>query len=154
MSIKVKVVERPVEDVSYIRATLRGMGLTVKHLFDVTNRATIQYPEEKAPISPRWRGTHRMLTTETGKARFRSREQVITPVNQGTQCLLAGQRRPAAACEQVETVIQASCNLFDAQHRQTCCRQFDGQRDTIEPVRDLSDSRRILVRHGKRRKGG
>ena len=36
MAIKVKVVERPVEDVSYIRATLRGMGLTVKHLFDVS----------------------------------------------------------------------------------------------------------------------
>src|SRR5437870_13227170 len=69
MAIRVKVVERPLEDVSYIRATLRGMALTVKHLFDVTNRATIQYPEEKAPISPRWRGTHRMLTTETGKAK-------------------------------------------------------------------------------------
>ncbi|HMI43089.1 MAG TPA: NADH-quinone oxidoreductase subunit I, partial [Gemmatimonadaceae bacterium] len=69
MAIKVKVVERPVDDVSYIRATLRGMALTVKHLFDVNGRVTTQYPEEKSPISPRWRGTHRMLTTETGKAR-------------------------------------------------------------------------------------
>ena len=69
MAIKVKVVERPVEDVSYIRATLKGMALTVKHLFDVNGRVTTQYPEEKSPISPRWRGTHRMLTTETGKAR-------------------------------------------------------------------------------------
>jgi NADH-quinone oxidoreductase subunit I len=69
MPITVKVVERPVHDVSYVRAMFRGMGLTVKHLFDVTNRATVQYPEEKAPISPRWRGTHRMLTTETGKAK-------------------------------------------------------------------------------------
>ena len=69
MTIKVKVVERPVEDVSYIRATLKGMALTVKHLFDVNGRVTTQYPEEKSPISPRWRGTHRMLTTETGKAR-------------------------------------------------------------------------------------
>ena len=69
MAIKVKIVDRPVEDVSYVRAMFKGMGLTIKHMFDVTNRATIQYPEEKAPISPRWRGTHRMLTTETGKAR-------------------------------------------------------------------------------------
>src|SRR6266849_2069280 len=69
MAIKVKVVERPVEDVSYIRATLKGMALTVKHLFDVQGRVTTQYPEEKSPISPRWRGTHRMLTTETGKAK-------------------------------------------------------------------------------------
>ena len=33
-----------------------------------TAEVTTQYPEEKSPISPRWRGTHRMLTTETGKA--------------------------------------------------------------------------------------
>ena len=69
MAINVKVVERPIEDVSYIRATLKGMALTVKHLFDVNGRVTTQYPEEKSPISPRWRGTHRMLTTETGKAK-------------------------------------------------------------------------------------
>jgi Formate hydrogenlyase subunit 6/NADH:ubiquinone oxidoreductase 23 kD subunit (chain I) len=69
MAIKVKVVERPTDDVSYIRATLKGMALTAKHLFDVQGRVTTQYPEEKSPISPRWRGTHRMLTTETGKAR-------------------------------------------------------------------------------------
>ncbi len=61
MAINVKVVERPIEDVSYIRATLKGMALTVKHLFDVNGRVTTQYPEEKSPISPRWRGTHRML---------------------------------------------------------------------------------------------
>ena len=29
----------------------------------------MQYPEEKWALSPRWRGTHRMLTTETGKAK-------------------------------------------------------------------------------------
>src|SRR3981189_1093907 len=69
MAIKVKVGERPIEDVSYIRATLKGMALTVKHLFDGNGRVTTQYPEEKSPISPRWRGTHRMLTTETGKAK-------------------------------------------------------------------------------------
>jgi hypothetical protein len=40
MAITVKVVERPVDDVSYIRATLRGMALTVKHLFDVNGRVT------------------------------------------------------------------------------------------------------------------
>jgi NADH-quinone oxidoreductase subunit I len=58
-----------VEEVSYVRAALKGMGLTLKHLFAVNDRVTVQYPEEKSPISPRWRGTHRMLTTETGKAK-------------------------------------------------------------------------------------
>ena len=68
MSINVKVLERPVGQVSYVRATLKGMALTFKHLID-PHKVTVQYPEEKWPISPRWRGTHRMLTTETGKAK-------------------------------------------------------------------------------------
>ncbi len=69
MAINVKVVDRPVDDVSYVRATLKGMGRTLSHLLKFNDRATVQYPEEKSAISPRWRGTHRMLTTETGKAK-------------------------------------------------------------------------------------
>ena len=68
MAIGVKVLDRPVEEVSYIRATLSGLGHTFKHLVN-PHKVTVQYPEEKWPISPRWRGTHRMLTTETGKAK-------------------------------------------------------------------------------------
>ncbi len=68
MAITVKVLERPVEQVSYIRATLKGMALTLKHLVD-PHKVTLQYPDEKWQLSPRWRGTHRMLTTETGKAK-------------------------------------------------------------------------------------
>ena len=44
------------------------MALTFKHLLD-PQKVTVQYPEEKWPLSPRWRGTHRMLTTEDGKAK-------------------------------------------------------------------------------------
>ncbi|GAC1647879.1 MAG: NADH-quinone oxidoreductase subunit NuoI [Gemmatimonadaceae bacterium] len=68
MPIGVKVVARPTADVSYVRATLQGMRLTLKHLFDL-HSVTTQYPEAKMPISRRWRGTHRMLTTESGKAK-------------------------------------------------------------------------------------
>ena len=68
MTINVKVLDRPIEDVSYFRATLKGMALTARHLIK-PHKVTIQYPEEKMQISPRWRGTHRMLTTETGKAK-------------------------------------------------------------------------------------
>ena len=67
MAIGVKVLERPIEDVSYIRATLKGMAMTFRHLLEP--KVTVQYPEAKYPISPRWRGTHRMLTTETGQAK-------------------------------------------------------------------------------------
>jgi NADH-quinone oxidoreductase subunit I len=68
MAIGVKVVTRPIEQVSYLRATLKGMALTFKHLVN-PHKVTTQYPEEKEPISRRWRGTHRMLTDETGKAK-------------------------------------------------------------------------------------
>ena len=68
MAINVKVVQRPVEDVNYVRATLKGMARTFKHLID-PHKWTTQYPEQKEDISKRWRGTHRMLTTETGKAK-------------------------------------------------------------------------------------
>ena len=57
MPIGVKVMKRPTRETSYLRATLKGMALTFKHLFK--EKVTTQYPEEKAPISPRWRGTHR-----------------------------------------------------------------------------------------------
>ncbi len=58
----------PIEDVSYVRAALKGMALTFKHLIN-PDKVTVQYPEQRDPISARWRGTHRMLTTETGKAK-------------------------------------------------------------------------------------
>ena len=68
MAIGVKVLERPIEEVSYVRATLKGMALTFKHLIN-PHKVTVQYPEKRDPLSPRWRGTHRMLTTEDGKAK-------------------------------------------------------------------------------------
>ncbi|HSJ63771.1 MAG TPA: NADH-quinone oxidoreductase subunit I [Gemmatimonadaceae bacterium] len=68
MTIQVKVLDRPVEEVSYVRAMVKGMALTLKHLVD-PHKVTWQYPEQKWPISPRWRGTHRMLADETGKAK-------------------------------------------------------------------------------------
>ena len=68
MAITTRVVDRPVDESSYIRATFQGLALSFKHLVD-PHKVTVQYPEEKWDIGPRWRGTHRMLTTEDGKAK-------------------------------------------------------------------------------------
>jgi NADH-quinone oxidoreductase subunit I len=46
MAIGVKVMKRPEEKVSYVRATLKGMALTFKHMFQP--RVTMQYPEQKS----------------------------------------------------------------------------------------------------------
>jgi NADH-quinone oxidoreductase subunit I len=76
MAIGVKVLRRPGRDVSYVRATLKGMAITFRKMLEP--KVTMQYPEEKsAPeperggwtISPRWRGTHRMLTDEQGRSK-------------------------------------------------------------------------------------
>ena len=71
MAITVKVMQRPDHGVSYLRASLKGMGLSFKHLF--RKKVTMQYPEETSEdewtISSRWRGTHRMLTDERGRAK-------------------------------------------------------------------------------------
>ena len=70
MAIGVKVMKRPTQQTSYLRATLKGMALTFSHL--LRPKVTMQYPEEKSSkdwtLSSRWRGTHRMLTDEQGRA--------------------------------------------------------------------------------------
>jgi NADH-quinone oxidoreductase subunit I len=68
MAITTRVVDRPIDESSYIRATFHGLALSFKHLVDPP-KVTVQYPEDKWDIGPRWRGTHRMLTTEDGKAK-------------------------------------------------------------------------------------
>ena len=68
MAITVKVLNRPIQEASYLRATLGGMARTFKHMVN-PHKVTVQYPEMREPVSPRWRGTHRMLTTEDGKAK-------------------------------------------------------------------------------------
>ena len=68
MAPTVKVLERPLHEVSYLRATLSGMAQTLKHLV-AFDKVTVQYPHERESVSPRWRGTHRMLTSEDGTAK-------------------------------------------------------------------------------------
>ena len=51
MAIGVKVMKRPEREVSYIRATLKGMALTFKHMFQP--KVTMQYPEERSTADQR-----------------------------------------------------------------------------------------------------
>jgi NADH-quinone oxidoreductase subunit I len=58
MAIGVTVVKRPDRQVSYLRAALKGMALTFRHL--IAPKWTMEYPEQKSTdsweLSPRWRG--------------------------------------------------------------------------------------------------
>ena len=72
MELKVKQVKRVdgVKEAFYIPATFGGLRLTVKHFFrnllGSKDVVTINYPEEKRPISMRWRGRHRLTRKDDG----------------------------------------------------------------------------------------
>ncbi len=46
---------------------LRGMALTGRHLF--ARKVTVQYPDEKTPMSPRFRGLHALRRYPNGEER-------------------------------------------------------------------------------------
>ena len=46
---------------------LKGMALTGRYLF--ARKVTIQYPEEKTPLSPRFRGLHALRRYDNGEER-------------------------------------------------------------------------------------
>lgn len=51
----------------YIPAILKGMGITFRHMFK--KRPTFQYPEQKRPVSPVFRGLHILNRDEEGRER-------------------------------------------------------------------------------------
>ena len=70
MAIGVKVLHRPVEEVSYLRATLSGLGHTFKHLID-PHKVTLQYPEEKwdSQMPEHYRGAPALVRDTAGRIR-------------------------------------------------------------------------------------
>ncbi len=66
MAINVRTMKRPDQKSSYVRASLKGMALTFRHLVN-PNKKTLEYPEQKPDLSPRWRGTHVMEQHEDGR---------------------------------------------------------------------------------------
>jgi len=51
----------------FLLELLKGMGVTGSYMFK--KKFTVQYPEEKAPISPRFRGLHAQRRYENGEER-------------------------------------------------------------------------------------
>ena len=49
----------------YLPAIAKGMGITLKHFF--SKKVTVQYPEEKRPFSPVFRGLHILNRDEEGR---------------------------------------------------------------------------------------
>lgn len=75
---------------------LRGMQLTGKALF--RRKVTVQYPEEKTPLSPRFRGLHALRRYPNGEER----------------CI---------ACKLCEAVCPAMCITIDSEERPDSTRR-------------------------------
>jgi NADH-quinone oxidoreductase subunit I len=72
--VRTIAVSRPqVEDVSFLPALMKGLGITLKHFFvNVTTRRhveTLQYPEETIPYPERSRGLHRLMLRDDDTVR-------------------------------------------------------------------------------------
>ena len=93
--MKTKVLKRQISfsDSLYIPAILKGMRLTINHfftnLFSSKKIVTINYPEQKREVSPRWRGRHRLTRRDDGFLK-------------------------CVACYMCETVCPANCIHIDA----------------------------------------
>jgi NADH-quinone oxidoreductase subunit I len=51
----------------YLTEVIRGLSITIKHFFE--KKVTVQYPEQKRPLSPVYRGRHVLMRDEEGRER-------------------------------------------------------------------------------------
>lgn len=72
----VRVVRPPLQEASFLPATIKGLGITLKHFAKNVFRSrekgdieTIAYPEEKLPYPERNRGLHRLMKRDDGRVR-------------------------------------------------------------------------------------
>jgi NADH-quinone oxidoreductase subunit I len=72
----VQVVRPQPQEASFLGATLKGLGITVRHFLKNTftgrksnDIETVQYPEEKVTYPERFRGLHRLMKRDDGAVR-------------------------------------------------------------------------------------
>ena len=71
-------------------------------------------------------------------------QQVVAPVERGLERLLAGQRRPAAADQEVEAIVQTIGDRGDGEDGDARRGELDGQGQTVEVMAQARDGRRVL----------
>lgn len=51
----------------YLKEIIRGLSITIRHFF--MRKVTVQYPEQKRPLSPVFRGRHVLMRDDQGRER-------------------------------------------------------------------------------------
>nr|XP_030689196.1 NADH dehydrogenase [ubiquinone] iron-sulfur protein 8, mitochondrial isoform X2 [Globicephala melas] len=95
---------------------IRGLGMTLSYLF--REPATINYPFEKGPLSPRFRGEHALRRYPSGEERCIACKlcEAICPAQQPFQerCLCAYHRTgPRDTCATAEALAAPGCCSFE-----------------------------------------
>ncbi len=72
-------------------------------------------------------------------------EQIMAPVDQGTECLLARHRGAAAGGEQMKPIVQPLDDLLEGEQANPRGGQFDGERNAVESPADLRDEVDVVV---------
>lgn len=69
----VQVTRPALSEASFLPATVKGLGITIKHffrnVFTKSDVETVQYPEEKVDYPERFRGLHRLMLRDDGRVR-------------------------------------------------------------------------------------
>src|SRR6478752_5564319 len=63
--------------------------------------------------------------------------EFVAPIDERPEGLLPGYRSPASACKNVEATVEPLNKLNDGHGTQPGGRQFDGERDPVEPLAQL-----------------
>jgi hypothetical protein len=72
-------------------------------------------------------------------------EEIVAPVDERVERLLPGHRVAAAAGEHAEAFVEPVVQLLGAQQLHACRREFERERDAVEPAADIRDRRRVRV---------
>ena len=67
MAVRIKENKLSTWDRMYVPALVKGLGVTMKHLFQ--KKFTIEYPEKKRQVMPGYRGLHRLNRDEEGRVK-------------------------------------------------------------------------------------
>ena len=81
-------------------------------------------------------------------------QQLVAPVDDGAQRLLPRQRRPGAAGEQAEPIVEAGRDLLDRERTRAGRGELDGERQPVEAGADLRHRREDVVGQPRRRRPG
>ena len=76
-------------------------------------------------------------------------EKLIAPVDGGAERLVARERGAPPLREQAEAVIEVFGKAAQPEDTDATGRQFDGERNAVEPAADVDDQRRVGVAHLK-----